>query len=336
LIIFLTDIFAGMSFISGLTYLTGGLGILSVFSPILTPLLFVLKLVGINYYTIRNDEERVRAAIKVLQKNTISSTIVFQYGNFFPSGTFIGYNCTGYYTYANSREFGSSEVHILTTKESFLKLVESAKITSVFAKDKPTDEIKEEMEKEPLIIFGREGGYTNLFYSRLRLDVQGLEPKGQQKEIIEDICKIYKEKRRGVFFIHGISGAGKSTIGLLVAKKLDGTFCHSFNPTDPGDTLHLLLRDTEPSDENPTVIVLEEVNTLIRHVNEGAIEKHKEITTLIHNKMTYNTFIDDLILYKNVIIIMTSNEDKQTIDLLDPSYLRKGRVDEYYTMMEAL
>jgi hypothetical protein len=333
----LTDNFAGMSLVSNLSYFTGGLGILSLFAPILTPLLFLLKICGINYYTIRNDEERVRAAIKVLHKNTISSTIIFQYGNFFPSGTFIGFYCIGYYTYANSREFGSSEVHIITTKDSFLKLVESTKVTSVFAKDKPIDEImKEEMEKEPLLIFGREGGYTNLFYSRLRLDVQGLEPKGQQKEIIEDICKIYKEKRRGVFFIHGISGAGKSTIGLLVAKKLNGTFCHSFNPTDPGDTLHLLLRDTEPSDETPTVIVLEEVNTLIRHVNEGVIEKHKEITTLIHNKMTYNTFIDDLILYKNVIIIMTSNEDKQTIDLLDPSYLRKGRVDEYYTMMEVL
>ena len=332
MIIFLEDIFAGMTFISGLSYFTGGLGILSLFGPILTPLLFVLRLFGINYYTICNDDERVRAAIKVLQKTTISSTIIFQYGNFFPSGTFIGLGCIGYYTHTNSREFASGEVHILTTKDLFLKLVESAKVTSVFS----TKETCEEVEVKPLIIFGREGGYTNLFYSRLRLDLQGLEPKGKQKEIVEDICKIYEEKRRGVFFIHGVSGAGKSTIGLLVAKKLDGTFCHSFNPTDPGDTLHLVLRDTEPSEENPTVIVLEEVNTLIRHVNEGSIEKHKEITTLIHNKMTYNTFMDDLILYKNVIIIMTSNEDKQTIDLLDPSYLRKGRVNEYYTMMEPL
>ena len=331
MIIFLTEKCAEMSFISSISYITGGLGILSLFAPILTPLLFLLKICGINYYTIRNDEERVRAAIKVLQKTTISSTIIFQYGNFFPSGTFIGFGCAGYYTYANSREFISGEVHILTTKDSFLKLVESTKVTSVFA----TKEI-ETVEKEPLLVFGREGKYTSLFYSRLRLDVQGLEPKGKQKEIIEDICKIHKEKGRGVFFIHGVSGAGKSTLGLLIAKRLEGSFCHSFNPTDPGDNLHLLLRETEPSDEHPTVIVLEEVNTLIHHVNKGIIEKHKEITTLIHNKMTYNTFMDDLILYKNVIIIMTSNEDKQAIDLLDPCYLRKGRVDEYYTMMEVL
>lgn len=86
----MTDKCAEMSFISSISYITGGLGILSLFAPILTPLLFLLKICGINYYTIRNDEERVRAAIKVLQKTTISSTIIFQYGNFFPSGTFIG------------------------------------------------------------------------------------------------------------------------------------------------------------------------------------------------------------------------------------------------------
>jgi hypothetical protein len=324
-----------MNFFSAISYLTGGIGILSIFSPIIIPFLFVLRVFGINYYTIKNDEERIRAAIKVLQKTTISSTIMFQYGNFFPSGTFIGYNCAGYYTYSGSRDSGSGEVHILTTKDAFLKLVESEKVSSAFIV-KGKDTVENPTERQPLLIFGREGGFTNLFYSRLRLDVQGLEPMPSQQIVVDDICKKYEEKRRGVFFIHGVSGAGKSTIGLLLAKRLNGTFCHSFNPTDPGDTLHVMLRDTEPSDETPTVIVLEEINTLIRNVNGGIIQKHKNITTLIHNKMTYNTFMDDLILYKNVIIIMTSNEDKKTIDLLDPCYLRKGRVDEYYSMMESL
>jgi hypothetical protein len=327
-----------MGFLSEISYFFGGFGLLSLFSPILTPLFFVLRLFGVHYYTIRNDEEKVRAVIKYLQKNTTSSEIIYQHGNSFPSGTFISPTCIGFYKYSGLRDAGTGEVQMLTTKSMFTKMVESEKISSAFVTTKLTDlvESTEIEEACPLQIYSRIGEYTNLYYSALRLDVQGLEPKGQQKEIVDDICQKYKETKRGVFFIHGISGAGKSTIGLLVAKKLKGTFCHTFNPTDPGDTLHLLLRDSEPCEESPTIIVLEEINTLIRIVNEGLVHKHKNITTQISNKSTYNTFFDDLIMYKHVIIIMTSNEDKPAIDALDPCYLRQGRIQGDYTMPVAL
>jgi hypothetical protein len=81
---------------------------------------------------------------------------------------------------------------------------------------------------------------------------------------------------------------------------------------------------------------LEEINTLIRNINEGLVQKHKNITTQINNKSTYNTFFDDLIMYKHVIIIMTSNEDKPAIDALDPCYLRQGRIQGDYSMPVAL
>ncbi len=65
-------------------------------------------------------------------------------------------------------------------------------------------------------------------------------------------------------------------------------------------------------------------------VHDGSIQKHKNATidknatTCIHNKFTYNTFMDDLILYRNVMIIMTINESKESIDAMDPCYLRNG------------
>ena len=278
--------------------------------------------------------------------------------------------------YSESRAFGNSgEVHIFTGKTTFLKLIEDEEETlSLFSDVKPSSSDSLPLssvlgsplvspilspilspivspipspllsqqkqtfpkQKEHLIVFGRQGAFTNLFYSRIRLNVQGLEPKPQQVNIVDAICTTYNRKKRGVFFLHGVSGAGKSTIGILLAMRLNGSFCHSFNPTDPGDTLHLMLRDTEPSEEQPTVIVLEEVNTLIRRAHDEKILAHKSITTLVHNKSTYNVFMDDLILYKHVLIIMTSNESKETIDELDPCYLRPGRVDEYFAMMESL
>jgi len=189
---------------------------------------------------------------------------------------------------------------------------------------------------QAMTIYLRTGSYTNIFYTRLRIDIHDLEPRGQQSDVVDSICKRFTEKRRGVFFIHGVSGAGKSTVGILVANKLNGTFCHTFNPTDPGDTLQHILRDSDPRDDSPTIIMFEEVNTLIHSVHSSSIQQHKSITTCIRNKTTYNNFFDDLIFYKNVLFIMTSNETKEAIDSLDQCYLRKGRVDEYYSMMEAL
>lgn len=315
-----------------LTYITAGIGFFSIFSSLLTPFLFLLRSIGIKYYIIRNDQEKTRAAIKILNKTTLSSTTMFQSGNLYPSGVFIGYTCAGYYQYPNSTFTGeSAELHILTTEPHFHTLLETENVRTPFSdKSTPIEDIP------PLSIYTRVGSYTNIYYSRLRLDVQGLEPKGKQIEIVDAICSAFKQKRRGAFFIYGISGAGKSTIGLLVAKKLKGTFCHTFNPIDPGDTLENLLRESEPTAESPTVVTMEEINSLIRNVHEGTIQKHKNITTSIHNKSTYNTFMDDLILYKNVIIIMTSNENKDAIDALDTCYLRKGRIDFNYAMMEAL
>ena len=84
------------------------------------------------------------------------------------------------------------------------------------------------------------------------------------------------------------------------------------------------------------IVLLEEVNTMIRELHENRIQKHKNVTTCIHNKSTYNTFMDDMILYRNVIIIMTSNEDKSSIDAIDPCYLRSGRIQGNYSMPEAL
>lgn len=325
-----------------ISYITAiGFGLLSVISSLLTPFLFLFQLGGVRYYIIRRDDEKTRAISKILQNTTMNSITLFQSGNFHPYGYFMNWKCAGFYNYTNSYDNISPEIHIFTTVKHFNTLFETEKVSVSFAVNKKITDASTTAASttapiQSMTIYSRFGSYTSIFYSRFKIDVEHLEPCGQQGEIVDSICKAFSEKRRGVFFIHGISGAGKSTIGLLVATRLKGTFCHTFNPTEPGDTLPILLREMEPSTDKPTIILIEEINTFIRAIHNETIPRHKNITTCIRNKSTYNTFMDDLFLYQNVIIIMTSNESKDTIDALDPCYLRKGRVDEYYSMMNVL
>ena len=323
-----------MTYVAFISYMAAAsFSLFSFFMFFLTPCLFMSNMFGIRYYIVRKDDEKTRAIAKVLQTKTINSVTLFQHGNFYPSGYFINWSCVGYYNYMDMGDNVSSEIHIFTTTKYFQTLFETEKTSVSFTNKTIT---KDTTPPQALTIYSRSGSYTCGYYSRMRVDLCNLEAKGKQIEITDDICNIFHKERRGVFFIHGISGAGKSTIGYLVANKLKGAFCHTFNPTDPGDTLSSLLRDSVPTDDTPTIILIEEANTMIHALHDGKIQKHKNVTTCIHNKSTYNTFMDDLIFYKNVAIIMTSNESKESIDALDPSYLRERRVDGYYSMMEII
>jgi hypothetical protein len=288
-------------------------------------------MLGYHYYVIRKNDEKTRALAKILQATTYNSITLFQCGNFYPSGYFINSKCVGCYDYSNTFESVGSTIHIIAAPKYIQTIfhMETQKVS--FSEITPKT-----AEPKTITLFSRYGSYMNLFYSRLNIDVQGLNPIGAQSDVVDSICEQFAKKRRGVFFIHGVGGAGKSTIGLLAACRLNGTLCHTFNPSEPGDTLQNMLRDSEPSEEKPTIIILEEVNVMIRAIHDGTIQKHKNITTCVHNKSTYNSFMDDLIMYRNVMIIMTSNEDKESIDKMDPCYLRKGRVNAYFTMMETL
>lgn len=329
-----------MSSISIVSYIAAAcLSLVSFSMFFLTPFLFISRMFNIHYYIIRKDDEKTRSISKILETKTINSVTLFQHGKFYPSGYFMNWKCVGYYNYIDMGENVVSEINILTTKKYFQTMFDIEKTSVSFTNhinDVSQSKTQQKSTIKTLTIYSRSGSYTCVYYTRMRIDIHNLEPMGQQIDVTNDICDIFDKKRRGVFFIHGISGAGKSTIGFLVANKINGTFCHTFNPTDPGDTLTSILRDSVPSDESPTIILIEEVNIMIHALHNGTIQKHKNVTTCIHNKSTYNTFMDDLIFYRNVVIIITSNEDKESIDALDPCYLRKGRVDGYYSMMEKI
>lgn len=297
------------------------------------PLLLLIRCLGLGYFIIRNDEEKVRKIFKILEKSTISSGMAFHHGKVSPSGTFVGFNCIGYYMIGDRNDGLSGQIHIITSRSLFNELIKSDEITF-----NPTTLELVQPKQKTIIFFNRVGGYSSMYYSQRKLDVTSIVPQGEQTHIISDIISIFKKKGRATIFLQGVSGAGKSTVGVLLAKELGGSFCHTFNPTSPGDTLHSIARDAEIADEDgkPLVIVIEEVNTLIRAIHTNSIKLHKDMQTLVYNKSTYNTFLDDMILYQNIILIMTSNETKEELDALDPCYLRKGRIDAHYSMMKQI
>ena len=295
----------------------------------------LLKLMGLSAFQVRNDRDSVKALMKVLDEETRSSSSVFEQGKLCPSGVFIGWRCFGYYSETQGT-MCDAEIVVFTTTSNFKRMMDKNTVSNSISFEHT--EKREFSNPQKITMWARSGPYKGIYYRPRTIDLGMIYPIGAQIPIVNSILTQYREKGRLTVFIHGVTGAGKSSIGLLVAKELNGSYCHDFNPTDPGDSFSNLIRDIETrgEEQKPIIVVIEEVNTMIRAVNRGQYERHKDITTQVNSKATFNTFLDDLVFEKNIILIMTSNEGKKEIDTLDPSYLRKGRVNAYYSMMKPL
>uniref|UniRef100_A0A6C0ETG6 ATPase AAA-type core domain-containing protein n=1 Tax=viral metagenome TaxID=1070528 RepID=A0A6C0ETG6_9ZZZZ len=286
----------------------------------------------IKQYTICGDKEMFNRVIKRL--NDIYYTQVRNInGKDTPCGFFCSKKYIGFIDIKDN-----TSISIYTTHSNYTNLIKEDTIT-LKENENETKENNENNEKETkenneiitkkINVFIRKGTYKNFYYNPIKLDLSHITPVGQQIDIVNSITDIYNKKGRASIFINGVSGAGKSTVGYLLAKKLNGMYCHTFNPTDPGDQLANVIIDLRQDDE-PIIIVIEEVDIIIKNIHKGII-KNTEIPISVHNKSTWCSFMDDMVFYK-IIMIFTSNTSRNEIDKMDPSYLRKGRIDEYFNM----
>lgn len=280
--------------------------------------ILLLRFINVFYYSIHGDKDTILPVIRKLTPYISTMYVKNINGKQNKDGYFW---CRYGIGYINMQE----DVIYIVTRPSFYEKITTVDECSEILPCVPTPDTSK------IDVYIRKGCYKSLYYSRFSIDIGHICPIGQQKEIVDDIISIYNEQKRATVFIHGITGAGKSTIGYLVSKYTSGVYCHSFNPTDPGDSLTSLMMDIG-STETPIVIVMEETDVIIEAIHNDIIVKHIEMPTLIHNKTSWSTFLDDMIFYKGVILIMTSNTSKSEIDKMDTSYLRDGRVHRTYSM----
>lgn len=280
-----------------------------------------------KYYYILEDKETTQYIMKKLNPHILPSCTKFSKGKEITSGYFCGWKCIGY---MDNSTYEDTKIHIIAKPIFYEYLTKNNE-----QYEAPVVVTHQEHVTSRLEVFMRKGTYKNFYYTCLKLDISHINPIGDQTYIISEIIDIYKQNGRATIFIDGVSYAGKSSIGYIVAKQLGGKYCHSFNPSDPGDHLSTLTSDASIEDA-PLIIVLEEVDIMIKNIHKANLIPNKEIPTSVHNKTTWSSFLDDMIFYKRVIMIMTSNTLKVELDKLDTSYLRKGRIHASFSMPNQL
>jgi hypothetical protein len=280
-------------------------------------MMIFLSFFQIKYYIISENRELTSSILRKIAPNIISP-FVKHVDKDVPFGYFVGTRYMGF--------IKDNEVHLLTYPSMYKELIYMPCIfmqTSI------------PVQEASITVYVRKGTYKNLYYTPIKMDLSHISPLGDQGEILKSIVDIYQKQGRATVFLHGVTGAGKSTMGYLLAKELKGFYCHTFNPTDPGDQLSTLIVDVQRDDE-PLILVMEEVDTMIQSIHKNKFQKHLEIPISVYNKSTWSSFLDDMIFYKKVILVLTSNTSKEDVDIWDESYLREGRIHACYSMKTKL
>jgi hypothetical protein len=287
-------------------------------NPMYFMMLF-LSFFHIKYYIISENRELTSSILRKIAPHIISP-FVKHVDKDVPFGYFIGRDYIGYISKEN-------ELHIVTYPSMYKQLIFMPCVSMQLN--------MEPMQETTVTVYVRKGTYKNLYYTPIKMDLSHISPLGDQGEILKSIVGIYNRHGRATVFLHGVTGAGKSSMGYLLAKELKGFYCHTFNPTDPGDQLSTLIVDVQRDDE-PLILVMEEVDTMIESIHINKFQKHVEIPISVYNKSTWSSFLDDMIFYKKVILVLTSNTSKEDIDVWDESYLRDGRIHASYSMKTKL
>jgi hypothetical protein len=298
-------------------------------SPVLLFIVF-LDFLGYKYFVVYPDRELLSRLEKGLSKMSLikSSSVQNLNGRDFHNSIFLSLACPAF---VDNRRDEATTVYMLTTSKIYADLMKEE--TIVYAAE-PVLPSKEKTQY--VTVYKRRGMYKNFYYLPSRLDLGHIVPIGDQPFVVESIISQYLTRGRATIFLHGSPGTGKSTVGYLLAKELRGRYCHTFNPSDPGDTIHELFNSCEVDSSTPLIVVLEEVDTIFEAITSKKLLMSPDIPTQVYSKATWTAFLDDMVFMKHVVLILTSNTSKAELDKRDPAMLRAGRVHASFCMTQAL
>tara|TARA_B100001248_G_scaffold235536_1_gene198347 strand:+ start:2458 stop:3378 length:921 start_codon:yes stop_codon:yes gene_type:complete len=238
-----------------------------------------------------------------------------------PSGIVIGRWFIAYYIdyFENSHSGSIKELYLICSNKQYKLL--SKNINEI-------NEYDDDNKKKGITVWERSGTFYHLSYSNRSLQIKPYEEFEYQTDILTAVKKEYNAIHNCVAFINGKPGIGKSMIPLFLANELNCTYCNSWNPTDPSDDLSILYNSILPSEDEPLVLVLEEIDVILNDIHKG-IPNHKNIPIPVRNKITWNTLLDKISigLYPYLILFLISNKSANDLSNLDKSYLRDGRVN---------
>jgi hypothetical protein len=159
-------------------------------------------------------------------------------------------------------------------------------------------------------------------------------PSAVQQAWITQMMRMRSERQSGSLscYLYGPTGTGKSMATILLAHACGGKYCNDLRLESPGQALRCLYNYSGATSDVPLVLVLEEIDVLLRNMHESKIKPGKKLQMGIVDKQSWNLIMDNIDngFYPNLILILTSNKLVHEIDSMDPSYLRKGRVHLKY------
>jgi len=305
-----------------LTTLYGGF-VIGLFINILnnipwTCIFLLLQFFGIRLYILKNRDDCLK-----VQKNIgkWSSHIT-------DNNRAHGYSFGLWYMMLIDISYDCSQVWIISTERTYNKLiddnyVENKQVEGTSCINTNTNNVR---------IIERCGSYTNVYFTKRTLEID-TKPHSEQKEIIDSVTEIYKRKKFAIVIIQGNPGTGKSMVSFLLANSLNGHYCNSLKPWSPGEKISNLYNEFEITNDKPLIIAFDEFDIPLKEINDG-IPYHQNVPTSVTNKQGWNQMLDEIQkgMFPNLIIVMTTNKNLDLIKSMDESYIRKGRIDEIYTM----
>ena len=302
------------------------LRIKDIFLTLIPFICLLLKIFNFNMYFVETREK-----INIIY-NKVSNDFALKYDeDKKPKGIILHKSFIPKYI-CFTNEYKYDGIYIFTCDKVFQDLIKDKKKYGIInlEKIKKSNKIEKIKKHKKIKYLMKRGFYGNIHFRDREVEINNDSFNIIQENLYQNIMNFYNKNNFAKIFISGNIGKGKTYFSYLLAKYLNCYLCDSFNPTEPSSTLDNLYTSVDHSYKEPLIILIDEVDIIFKKITQKEPIFHKKFPIMIKNKIDWNNFLDKIQygLYKNIILILCSNMEKEEIDKkYDKSFLREGRIN---------